>query len=63
MKTLKKLKIIAIGGGEIGRPGTKIETEAIDKEIVKKIYNTDIIYVGGGNTFRMLKIWNNNKFI
>ena len=112
MKTQKQLKIIAIGGGEIGRPGTKIETEAIDREIIKltgkkhpkllliptasndsgmyrsvvqkyfgkrlgcktdalylieeklskneiemKIYNTDIIYVGGGNTLKMLKIW------
>lgn len=28
-------KIIAIGGGEIGRPGTKIETITIDKEILK----------------------------
>ena len=28
-------KIIAIGGGEIGRPGTKIETTTIDKEILK----------------------------
>lgn len=112
MQTRKKIKIIAIGGGEIGRPGTKIETETIDKEIIKltgkknpkllliptasndsemyypvvqkyfgkrlgcrtdvlylikakpskkeiekKIYNTDIVYVGGGNTLRMLKIW------
>ncbi len=28
-------KLIAIGGGEIGRPGTKVETLAIDKEIIK----------------------------
>ena len=28
------VKIIAIGGGEIGRPGTLIETESIDKEII-----------------------------
>lgn len=28
-------KIVAIGGGEIGRPGTKIETLLIDKEIIK----------------------------
>ena len=32
--TSKIRKIIAIGGGEIGRPGTQIETEAIDKEII-----------------------------
>ncbi|MEI7451965.1 MAG: Type 1 glutamine amidotransferase-like domain-containing protein [Candidatus Falkowbacteria bacterium] len=105
-------KIIAIGGGEIGRPGTKIETCAIDREIIKssgktnpkllfiptasgdsdgyfatvkkyfgaklkcqvdvlnliankltvkeikdKILNTDIVYVGGGNTLKMMKIW------
>ncbi len=106
------MKIVAIGGGEIGRPGTKIETESIDKEIIRltekkhpkllfiptasgdsegyyeivknyfgerlgcktdflylikekptkkeienKIFSSDIIYVGGGNTLRMLKIW------
>jgi len=105
-------KIIAIGGGEIGRPGFKIETKEIDEEIIKltgkknprllfiptassdskiyyeivkkyfgkklgcktdilylieeklkkkdienKILNSDIIYVGGGNTLKMMKIW------
>ena len=105
-------KIIAIGGGEIGRPGFPRETTAIDKEIIRlskkkhptllfiptasgdsgsyyktvknhfgkklgcktdvlylireklshrdieaKILSADIIYVGGGNTFRMMKIW------
>ena len=29
------MKIIAIGGGEIGRPGFPIETTKIDKEIIK----------------------------
>ncbi|MBT7102332.1 type 1 glutamine amidotransferase-like domain-containing protein [archaeon] len=106
------MKLVAIGGGEIGRPGTKIETKKIDQEIIKltgkkhprvlfiptassdsesyydvvkkyygeklgcktdalyllkenytkkeienKILNSDIIYVGGGNTLRMLKTW------
>jgi dipeptidase E len=110
------LKIIAIGGGEIGRPHENggfypIETTAIDKEIVKqtgkkhprllfiptasgdsegyyevakkhfsklgcevdvlyllgekpskrmieeKIALADAIYVGGGNTFNMMKAW------
>lgn len=105
-------KIIAIGGGEIGRPGFPIETTSIDKEIIslsnkkkpkllliptassdsesyfevvkkhfgkrlecavdvlyllkdkqakdvieKKILNSDIIYVGGGNTLKMMKVW------
>ncbi len=105
-------KIIAIGGGEIGRPGYPIETKSIDKEIIKisnkknprllfiptassdseayfdcvqkyfgkklsckvdvlyllkeklnrkqaedKILKADIIYVGGGNTLKMMKIW------
>ena len=105
-------KIIAIGGGEIGRPGFSTETTLIDKEIIRltekrhptllfiptasgdsrpyyevvknhfekklgcktevlylikekpsqrqikeKILSADIIYVGGGNTFRMMKIW------
>ncbi len=105
-------KIVAIGGGEIGRPGFTIETTKIDKEIIKltnkkspillfiptasgdsesyfatvekyfgkklgcktdvlylaksklskkqiknKILSADIIYVGGGNTFKMIKIW------
>ena len=106
------MKIVAIGGGEIGRPGYPIETEAIDREIIqltgkehptalllptasgdsevywetfdnyfgqrlgcrtdvlylvrespsqqeihRKILGTDIIYVGGGNTAKMLQIW------
>jgi dipeptidase E len=105
------LKIVAIGGGEIGRPGTQIETESIDREIIalsakkhpkllflptassdsegyidvvhqyfgkrlgcevsslklseginigeieKQVMVSDIIYVGGGNTYLMLKIW------
>ena len=106
------MKIVAIGGGEIGRPGYPVETKTIDKEIVsltgkksprvlylptasgdsqmywdtfskyygkklgcqteplyllkakytkrqikEKIIHSDIIYVGGGNTLRMLKRW------
>ncbi len=105
-------KIIAIGGGEIGRPGHPYETTAIDKEIIKltgktsprllfiptastdqekyykdvqkhfskelgcktdclylpdndfdykntsrRVLNSDIIYVGGGNTEKMIKLW------
>jgi dipeptidase E len=105
-------KIIALGGGEIGRPGYPIETTAIDEEIIKlsgknrpgllfiptatndsenyidaiyrhfgkklgckidtlclvsekpryweirkKVLDADIIYVGGGNTLRMMKRW------
>ena len=105
-------KIIAIGGGEIRRPGTKIETQKIDEEIIKlsgkknpkllfvptasfdseeyyevvkkyfgdklgcqvnilylienkltkkeienKILNSDIIYVGGGQTSKMMRVW------
>lgn len=105
-------KIIAIGGGEIGRPGFPIETTKIDKEIIKftdkknprllflptasgdsesyfktvekyfgkklkckvdvlylsknilsahqiqnRILSSDIIYVGGGNTLKMIKVW------
>lgn len=107
-------KIVAIGGGEIGRPGYPVETTAIDREIVrltgkkhptllfiptassdsvsyyevvkkhfgkrlgcktnvlylvkekpsleeirKKILTSDIVYVGGGNTFMMMRIWRN----
>ncbi len=105
------VKIVAIGGGENGRPGTEYETKKIDEEIVKlsgkkqpfvlfipppsqfqesyfqvmqkvfvklgceitplylsnpppekrelekAILGTDIIYVGGGNTLKMLKYW------
>lgn len=106
------MKIVAIGGGEIGRPGYPIETERIDREIIRltgkrrpkvlflptasgddpsywevfqryygqrlgcrtdilyllrqrpsfkeikeKILSSDIIYVGGGNTLRMLRRW------
>lgn len=105
-------KIVAIGGGEIGRPGFKIEIQEIDQEIIKLsgkknpkllfiptaasdsenyykiikkyfgeklgcetdvlylikekltkknieeiILNSDIIYVGGGNTLKMMMIW------
>ena len=105
-------KIVAIGGGEIGRPGTRVETRKIDQEIVRltgkkhprllfiptassdaegyiqtvrkyfgqrlgckidtlllvkkkpspvninrKVLGADIIYVGGGDTLKMLKIW------
>jgi len=104
--------IIAIGGGEIGRPGYKNETFKIDQEIISQsgkkkqkllfiptasgdadgyidsvykyfggkfkckvsvlsltkntyskaqlkeiILNTDIIYVGGGNSLKMMKLW------
>ena len=106
------MKIVAIGGGEIGRPGYSIETEEIDREIIRltgkkhpkalllptasgdsplywetfqkyygqklgcqtdvlylfnnnsssreireKILGSDIVYVGGGDTLRMLKRW------
>lgn len=106
------MKIIALGGGEIGRPGFPIETTAIDKEIIalsgkknpkilfiptassdssgyvsvvhehfskrlgclvdelyllhknvnareikEKIFGTDIVYVGGGNTLKMMNTW------
>ena len=105
-------KIVAIGGGEIGRPGFPVETTSIDKEIIflsgkkkpkllfiptassdsesyfevvkkhfgkrlgcdvdvlylikeklskkeieDKILKSDIIYVGGGNTLKMMKVW------
>jgi len=105
-------KIVAIGGGEIGRPGYPVETLEIDKEIIKltgkkrpgvlfiptassdselyvetvkkhfgkrlgckvdvlylvkedpskksireQILNSDIIYVGGGNTLKMMQVW------
>ncbi len=109
-------KIIAIGGGEIGRPGYPATTTKIDKEIIrlsgkkrpkflfiptasldsegyiksvkkhfgkrlgckvdslclikeklsakkisKKILNSDIVYVGGGNTLRMMNVWRKFK--
>lgn len=34
-----------------------IKEKPSKKEIENKILNADIIYVGGGNTFRMMKIW------
>jgi dipeptidase E len=104
--------IIALGGGEIGRPGYPVETTEIDKEIIRlsgkekpkllfiptatsdsefyyelikqhfgqrlgistgvlylitekpdkeeierRILEADIIYVGGGNTYRMMRVW------
>ena len=105
-------KIVALGGGEIGRPGYPVETTEIDKEIIRlsgkekpellfiptassdsdsyyeavkkhfgerlgtntdvlylirerltkneierKVNRSDIIYVGGGNTSKMMRIW------
>jgi dipeptidase E len=105
-------KIVAIGGGEIGRPGFPVETTKIDKEIIRltgkknprllfvptassdsesyfevvkkhfgkrlscktdvlylikeklskkkienKILKSDVIYVGGGNTLKMIALW------
>ena len=105
-------KIVAMGGGEIGRLGFPVETTPIDKEIMnltgkknpkllfvptasvdsesyyetvkkhfgenlgcktdvlylinknlskkeisKKVFGSDIIYVGGGNTLNMMKVW------
>ena len=107
-------RIVAIGGGEIGRLGYPVETTKIDKEIISltgknkpkllfiptasldsesyydvvkkhfgnklgciidvlyllrektnyekienKVLNSDIIYVGGGNTLRMMNVWRN----
>lgn len=106
------MKIVAIGGGEIGRPGYPVETTKIDKEIItltgkknprllfiptassdsesyydvvrkhfgkrlgcktdvlylinqkiskkqieEKVFNADIVYVGGGNTAKLMKVW------
>ena len=106
------MKIVAIGGGEIGRPGFPVETTKIDKEIIaltgkknprllfiptassdsesyyevikkhfekrlgcktdvlylikekltqnqikEKIFSSDIVYVGGGNTAKLMKVW------
>jgi len=108
----KTHKIIAIGGGEIGRAGYSVETLDIDHEIIRltgkkhphllflptasgdakgyvtdiqkhfgqglgckvealyliknrlslseirtRILSADIIYVGGGNTLRMMRLW------
>ena len=105
-------KIVAVGGGEIGRPGYPIETTVIDNEIIRKtgktnpyllfipmasddsesyyeavkkhfgddlgcktdvlylirekpsiseieskIMKADAIYVGGGNTQKMIRVW------
>lgn len=108
-------KIVAMGGGEIGRPGYSIETTQIDKEIIrltgkknpkllfiptasldsesyyeivkkyfgkklgckvdvlylikekpsrkeieKKVFGSDIVYVGGGDTLKMMQVWKKN---
>lgn len=115
-------KLVAIGGGEIGRPKEgggryPVETIPIDKEIIRltgkkhpkllflptasgdskgyvkvveehfgkrlgckvssislihgnpshkeleeKVFSSDIIYVGGGNTFRMIRAWKRTGF-
>ena len=105
-------KIVVIGGGEIGRPGTQVETTSLDREIIRltgkdhphllflptassdaegyvevvqkhfgerlgctvdslllikrnyskqellqRIVGADIVYVGGGNTLKMMRRW------
>ncbi len=56
-------KIIAIGGGEIGRPGTKIETLLIDKEIIKltKKKNPRLLFIptASGDSTSYVEIFNN----
>jgi dipeptidase E len=37
-----------------------IKEEASKKEMEEKILGADLIYVGGGNTLKMLKIWRKN---
>ena len=41
-------KIVAIGGGEIGRPGYPIETTKIDKEIIRLTgrKNPKLLFIG-----------------
>lgn len=111
------VRIIAIGGGEIGRPGYDIETKDIDlraisltgkrnpkllfiptasndsasyctviksyygdnlgctvdnlllidpklskKEICEKVFNSDMIYIGGGDPQRLMDVWKNIGF-
>ncbi len=106
------VRIVAIGGGEIGRPGYPVETTALDAEVVRlagkrrprvvflptamhddpgyvsvveehygrrlgcrvepltlfdrslpaaeierTIARADVVYVGGGNTLRMIRLW------
>ena len=38
-----------------------INKDASDKDIKNKILSSDIIYVGGGNTSKMLDIWRKHK--
>lgn len=107
-----EIKIIAIGGGEIGRPGYPVETLSIDREIIRlsgksrprllfiptassdsavycetakkhfgrrlgcrvdilylinkkvsgkeiatRVFNSDIVYVGGGATSKLMRVW------
>jgi len=107
-------KIVAIGGGEIAKPGHPLETTEIDKEIIRitgktnpkllfiptassdsesyfdvvrehfgerlgcetdvlyllkkdldkaeieeRILSSDIVYVGSGNTLKMMRVWKN----
>lgn len=38
-----------------------IKEKPTDKEIREKIFGADIIYVGGGNTLKMMEIWRENN--
>ncbi len=111
------LKIVAIGGGDIGRTGCPVETQEIDEQIIRltgkskpkvlfiptasgdseiycqtfdehfggrlgcstdilrligpkraddheaasRILESDAVYVGGGNTWRMMRIWHRHR--
>lgn len=60
---MKQIKIVLIGGGEIGRKGTEYEIEEIDKEIVKmsEKKNPNFLFIGFANPgniesyFRVIK--------
>lgn len=63
-------KIVAIGGGENGHPGTKYETETFDKEIMflSGKSTPNFLFIGFGNPtpddyFNIMKsIYDSNKF-
>ncbi len=56
------MKIIAIGGGEIGRPGYPVETTKIDKEIIalsgKKIPRVLFIPTASGDSNGYTEVFN-----
>lgn len=61
METVRKQYVEQLGCSSL--EPLNLETEDLSyNDILKKVMDTDIIYVGGGDTTHMLKIWRKKRF-